>query len=267
MLEIHLNAHCRDGVVSIDSTIHRANALPTWKRALDLACLVFAAPALLPIMAMIAAAIRLSSRGPVLFRQERIGLRGQPFMCFKFRTMTHSAETRCHEAHLKNLINSDAPMKKLDSQDKRVLRIGRLLRATGLDELPQVFNIIRGEMSFVGPRPCIRYEYEKYRPEHRARFNAIPGLTGLWQVSGKNNTTFQEMVNLDVRYFQNLSLGQDISILFRTFRVVFEQTTELFQSKDRVPLPHAEQSPRFRPLAPQPSRTVRRPERHPLTSV
>src|SRR5688572_4150177 len=93
MLEIHLNAHCRDGVVSIDSTIHRANALPKWKRALDLACLVFAAPALLPIMAMIAAAIRLSSRGPVLFRQERIGLRGQPFMCFKFRTMTHSAET------------------------------------------------------------------------------------------------------------------------------------------------------------------------------
>jgi len=187
-------------------------------------------------------------------------------MCFKFRTMAHSAETRCHETHLDNLINSDAPMKKLDSHDKRVLRIGRLLRATGLDELPQIFNIIKGEMSFVGPRPCIRYEYEKYRPEHRARFNAIPGLTGLWQVSGKNNTTFQEMVNLDVHYFQNLSLWQDITILFRTFRVVFEQTAELFQSRPCINLPETNQSS-YRPLVQRPSRTVRRPERHPLTSV
>jgi exopolysaccharide production protein ExoY len=206
-------------------------ALPLWKRTLDFACLLLAMPALVPLMAFIALAIRLSSRGPVLFRQERIGFRGQPFVCFKFRTMRHAAETRSHEAYLQSLIDSNIPMKKLDGEDDRVLRIGVFLRASGLDELPQVFNILRGEMSCVGPRPCIRYEYEKYTPEQRERFQVVPGLTGLWQVSGKNNTTFQEMIDFDIRYARDLSLAQDISILFRTFPVLFQQTSETLERR------------------------------------
>src|SRR5258705_544377 len=206
-------------------------ALPLWKRGLDFACLLLAAPALVPLMAFIALAIRLSSRGPVLFRQERIGLRGRPFVFFKFRTMKHAAETRSHEAYLKSLIGSNVPMKKLDEEDDRVLRVGVLLRASGLDELPQVLNVIRGEMSLVGPRPCIRYEYEKYQPEQRERFEAVPGLTGLWQVGGKNNTTFREMIDLDVRYARNLSLWQELSILFRTFPVLLQQTRQTVRRK------------------------------------
>jgi exopolysaccharide production protein ExoY len=214
-----------------NASISIRGALPLWKRTLDFACLFVAAPALVPLMSFIALAIRLSSRGPVLFRQERIGFRGEPFVCFKFRTMRHAAETSPHEAYLKSLIGSDVPMKKLDGEDDRVLRIGLWLRASGLDELPQIFNILRGEMSCVGPRPCIRYEYERFGQKERERVNAVPGLTGLWQVSGKNNTTFQQMIDFDLRYAQNLSLGQDLSILFRTFPVLFQQTSEAVQKK------------------------------------
>jgi lipopolysaccharide/colanic/teichoic acid biosynthesis glycosyltransferase len=207
-------------------------ALPFWKRALDFACLLFAAPALLPLMAIIALGIRLSSRGPVLFRQERIGLHGRPFTCFKFRTMKCAADTRSHELYFQKLMNSDVPMKKLDSSgDGRILGIGVLLRASGLDELPQVFNVLRGEMSLVGPRPCIRYEYEKFKPEHRARFNAVPGLTGLWQVNGKNRTTFQEMIDFDIQYSRQLSFMNDLGILLRTFPVLVQQVAESSQRK------------------------------------
>lgn len=212
-------------------------------------------------MAGIALLIRLSSRGPVLFRQERIGLGGKTFNCFKFRTMKHAAETGSHEAYLKRLIDSDVPMRKLDGEDGRVLGIGVLLRASGLDELPQVFNILRGEMSLVGPRPCIRYEYEKYRPDQRERFQAVPGLTGLWQVSGKNETTFQEMIDLDIRYARNLSLQQDISILFRTFPVLVQQTSAALEKK---------RSRRYTPIhnhTPIHNPPARKPEVRPLTSV
>ena len=234
MIGTHINARCQAESAN-PAALRRTslNALPLWKRLLDLVCLLLVAPALGPIMVIIALAIRLSSRGPALFRQERIGFHGQPFLCFKFRTMQESVETQSHRAYLEKLIESDSPMLKMDGNDGRVLRIGGLLRASGLDELPQVFNILRGEMSLVGPRPCIRYEYEKYRPEHRERFNAVPGLTGLWQVSGKNKTTFPEMVALDVRYAKNLSLWQDISILFRTFPVVIVQTKEAWERKRR----------------------------------
>lgn len=249
----HLNRHRRQA--GADDARHVRSALPLWKRLLDFACLLFAAPALVGLMAGIALVIRLSSRGPVIFRQERIGLRGRTFHCLKFRTMKHAAETASHEAYLQSLIGSDVPMRKLDAEDGRVLRIGVLLRASGLDELPQVFNILRGEMSLVGPRPCIRYEYEKYRPEQRERFEAVPGLTGLWQVSGKNDTTFQEMIDLDIRYARNLSLRQDISILFRTFPVLLKQTRAALQKK------------RSRQFAPVQSSSARQREVRPLTTV
>jgi lipopolysaccharide/colanic/teichoic acid biosynthesis glycosyltransferase len=182
-------------------------------------------------MALTALIVRCSSRGPVLFRQQRIGLYGAVFTCFKFRTMRVAAETRSHQSHLEALMTNGKPMEKLDLQDERIIPGGLFLRASGLDELPQVFNIIRGEMSFVGPRPCVPYEYERFRPEHRARFNAVPGLTGLWQVSGKNRTTFQQMIELDINYAQRLSLWRDVAILASTFPVLFQQVLEMVRKK------------------------------------
>jgi len=177
--------------------------------------------------AVIALAIKICSRGPVLFCQERIGLFGQSFRCFKFRTMKPNVETQSHEAHLAKLMSSGVPLTKLDAaNDNRVIPIGWFLRATGLDELPQLINVLRGEMSIVGPRPCVSYEFEKFSQQDRQRCNAVPGLTGLWQVSGKNHTTFQRMIELDIAYGRNMSLRRDVGILFRTVFVVLEQTTE-----------------------------------------
>ncbi len=213
-------------------TYPKKDSLPLWKRVLDIFCIFVALPAVAPLMLIISGIIRLCSPGPILFRQERIGLKGRPFVCLKFRSMHVQAETESHEAHLEKLIGSSVPMKKLDGEgDSRIFAFGRLLRASGLDELPQLINVLRGEMSLVGPRPCIRYEYERFKPEHRERFNTVPGLTGLWQVSGKNKTTFQEMIELDIAYARQLSLRRDVEILCRTFPVVFEQTIELGQRK------------------------------------
>jgi lipopolysaccharide/colanic/teichoic acid biosynthesis glycosyltransferase len=146
--------------------------------------------------------------------------------------MKESAAIQPHKAYLEKLINSSTPLKKLDEDgDERIERVGRLLRASGLDELPQVFNILRGEMSMVGPRPCIGYESEKFKPQHRERFNAVPGLTGLWQVSGKNNTTFQQMIDFDIQYSRELSLSKDVAIIFRTFPVLFRQLGEALKRK------------------------------------
>jgi exopolysaccharide production protein ExoY len=209
----------------------RHKYLPHWKRGLDYACIVLALPAVLPLMALIALAIRLCSKGPVLFRQERIGLLGQSFICFKFRTMSVEAETQSHQAHLEKLINSTAPMTKLDGTDPRIIRIGHLLRASGMDELPQLLNVMKGEMSLVGPRPCIRYEYERFRPRDRERFNAVPGLTGLWQVSGKNSTTFQQMIDLDIQYTRTVSFWGDVKILFSTFPMIFGQALKVVKKK------------------------------------
>jgi len=125
-------------------------------------------------------------------------------------------------------MGSNVPMKKLDSvRDPRLIPCGLLLRSLGLDELPQLFNVLRGDMSLVGPRPCVPYEYENYAPHHRERFNAAPGLTGLWQVSGKNRTTFEEMINLDISYAKKQSLWLDLKIIFKTFPAIVSQTKDL----------------------------------------
>jgi lipopolysaccharide/colanic/teichoic acid biosynthesis glycosyltransferase len=121
-------------------------------------------------------------------------------------------------------MKSDEPMVKLDKgRDPRLIPFGQLLRASGLDELPQIFNVLQGEMSLVGPRPCTTYEYEAYSPPHKERFAVLPGLTGLWQVSGKNRTTFDEMIQLDIRYGQELSLRRDLWILAKTIGVLCGQ--------------------------------------------
>jgi lipopolysaccharide/colanic/teichoic acid biosynthesis glycosyltransferase len=184
---------------------------------LDIALIFVALPLLLPLAMLIGFLIRIVSTGPVLFKQERIGYLGERFLCYKFRTMFVNSDTGVHRGHLNQLMNSDAPMMKMDCHgDPRIILFGRLLRASGLDELPQLINVLRGEMSLVGPRPCVSYEYEKYLPWQRERFNTVPGLTGLWQVSGKNRTTFTEMIQLDIKYARSKTIWLDLKILFMT---------------------------------------------------
>ena len=206
----------------------RVPGIPAWKRTLDVALIVLAAPVLLPVMFLIWLLIKCVSPGPAFFRQERIGYLGRSFTCFKFRTMIVNADTRIHQGHFNRLVDSNVPMKKLDSKgDPRLIPFGLLLRSLGLDELPQIFNVLRGEMSLVGPRPCVPYEYENYTPRHRHRFEAVPGLTGLWQVSGKNQTTFEEMINLDIYYARHKTLWLDLKIIFKTVPAIVSQTREV----------------------------------------
>lgn len=197
--------------------VSSVNPLPAWKRALDISVSLAALPFLAPIAMTIALATKCSSPGPVLFKQVRVGYQGNTFLCYKFRTMRVGADVTGHQAHLNQLIHSRAPMVKLDSRgDSRLIPGGRILRASGLDELPQIINILRGEMSLVGPRPCIPYEYQEYSPEQKRRFGSVPGLTGLWQVSGKNKTTFDEMIQYDIAYGKMKSLFLDLKIIVKT---------------------------------------------------
>jgi exopolysaccharide production protein ExoY len=201
--------------------------IPQWKRTLDVALVIVALPLLLPLAMLIGLLIRIFSAGPVLFKQERIGYLGERFLCYKFRTMFINSDPTIHQGHLNQLMNSDAPMMKMDSHgDPRIIPFGRLLRASGLDELPQLVNVLRGEMSLVGPRPCVSYEYEKYLPWQRERFNTLPGLTGLWQVSGKNRTTFTEMIQLDINYVRSKTPWQDLKIIFKTIPALIIQMYE-----------------------------------------
>ena len=202
--------------------------LPAWKRAMDLALIVFLGPGLAILASLAALIIKVGSPGPVLFRQRRVGHRGKEFVCFKFRTMVADAETDTHRAHTRHLMKTDVPMVKLDSRnDRRLVPCGAILRATGLDELPQLLNVLRGEMSLVGPRPCIPYEYEQYEPWQRHRFDAVPGLTGLWQVSGKNETTFNQMIHLDLDYLRRQSVLLDLQIIARTPLALVKQCRAL----------------------------------------
>ncbi len=206
--------------------------LPRWKRVLDVGIIILSLPVTLPLAIVLTILIRSTSKGPVLFRQERVGYQGLPFMCLKFRTMHCNAETRSHQGHLKNLMQSDAPMTKMDVRgDSRIIPLGRFVRALGLDELPQLLNVLQGDMSVVGPRPCIPYEAEQFLPWQRERFNALPGLTGLWQVSGKNRTTFTQMMQLDIQYTRTKSLWLDLKIIFLTPATLLVQLLDLRSRK------------------------------------
>jgi exopolysaccharide production protein ExoY len=213
-----------DGPAAGTASPDACNALPGWKRFLDLLCCVAALPILAFFTLVMTVIIRLTSPGPVFFRQERVGHQGRRFMCYKFRTMKVRADTAVHQAYLAELIRSGQPMVKMDAtNDSRLIAGAWILRASGLDELPQLINILRGEMSLVGPRPCLPYEYEEYLPWQKNRFHAVPGLTGLWQVSGKNRTTFDEMIRLDVRYAQEKTLGLDLWIMLMTLPALVVQ--------------------------------------------
>jgi lipopolysaccharide/colanic/teichoic acid biosynthesis glycosyltransferase len=208
---------------------------PIWKRTFDAVLIFLAAPLWLPVCLVVAVVIRLGSRGPLLFKQDRVGQGGKIFTCFKFRTMKLNADQGAHQNHVKDLIKSSAPMVKLDAaDDERLTRGGSWIRAMGLDELPQLINVLRGDMSIVGPRPCIPYEYELYEPWQKQRFNAPPGLTGLWQVSGKNRTTFDEMVRLDMAYARRMSVWLDLKIIVLTPVTIVQQVADTWLAKKQM---------------------------------
>jgi len=175
----------------------------------------------LPLLVVIAFAIALDSRGPILFRQQRVGLRGRPFTLLKFRSMRTGGTDTLHQAHIAELIQrgASAPAAKL-ANDPRVTRVGRVLRRTSLDEWPQFLNVLAGSMSLVGPRPPIPYEVEHYAEWHKARLQVKPGITGLWQVSARSQVSFDDMVRLDLAYAESWSLWLDVKILFHTVRAV-----------------------------------------------
>jgi exopolysaccharide production protein ExoY len=194
-----------------------APAQSAWNRALDVGCCLLALPVLILLTAFITVYTKLFFPGPVIFRQERVGLHGRRFHILKFRTMKLCAGSVVHTNHFKELVDSKAPMLKLDAaHDDRLIPGAWMIRASGLDELPQIINVLRGEMSLVGPRPCIMTEYTAYLPWQRARFHVLPGLTGLWQVSGKNRTTFEEMIRLDIRYSREASPWLNLKIISLT---------------------------------------------------
>jgi len=205
-----------------------SDATRYFKRMIDLvfslSILVFG----LPFYALIAALIKLTSEGPVLFVQERVGKDGRPFRFYKFRTMTVDSTDNRHRDFAENFIKGKVmelrdeagrPVYKIP-HDPRVTSIGQFLRRTSLDELPQFINVLKGEMSLVGPRPPLTYEYSYYKEWHKARLVVRPGLTGLWQVSGRSTVPFDEMVMLDLYYIDNWSLALDLKIVFRTLPVM-----------------------------------------------
>lgn len=202
-----------------------------WKRALDLFLILLFLPLLVPLMLLLSLWIRIAGGKPIFFKQERVGYLGRRFICFKFRTMRAGVDTTAHQAYTKQLMTNNKPMVKLDTGDPRLIPFALPLRSTGLDELPQLFNVLRGEMSLVGPRPCLPSEYEHYLPWQRERFNTAPGLTGLWQVNGKNKTTFVEMVRFDIEYTRKRSLWLDLRIVLKTVPALMIQAFETHRKK------------------------------------
>ncbi|EMG37130.1 glycosyl transferase possibly involved in lipopolysaccharide synthesis [Desulfocurvibacter africanus PCS] len=197
---------------------------PTWKRLLDIAGSGLALLVASPFMLLAALWIRSVSPGSVFFRQERIGRGGKPFTMLKFRTMAVDLGESRHQDYMTRVItDGEAPMTKLDARDPRIIRGGRLLRKLCIDELPQLLNVMRGDMSLVGPRPPIGYEVAEYQRWCRGRLDCTPGMTGLWQVSGKNRLTFKEMARLDIFYANNFSLWFDLMIILRTPLAIVRQ--------------------------------------------
>jgi lipopolysaccharide/colanic/teichoic acid biosynthesis glycosyltransferase len=195
-------------------------------RALDIVVASVALLVLSPLLLVVAILVRRDSRGPAIFRQERIGRNLKPFRVAKFRTMRQGVAADPHRAYVEEMIREESeaegrqkPMMKLQ-EDPRITKIGHFLRKTSVDELPQLWNVLRGEMSLVGPRPPIQYEVDAYPARAYRRFAVRPGVTGLWQVSGRGLVTFSEMIDLDTEYVEKRSLWLNLKIIFLTVPTV-----------------------------------------------
>jgi len=192
------------------------------KRVMDLALCLLAMPLVLPLLALCALAIRIDSPGPALFVQERIGKGGRRFRMYKFRTMQHNLDDSPHRDFLKAFVNGrvggdeNGRVLYKPFQASQITRVGRILRKTSLDELPQLINVLRGEMSLVGPRPNVPWEFEEYRGWHQERLEVLPGITGLAQVRGRSGITFDSIVKYDIEYIERQSLAMDLTIMWWT---------------------------------------------------
>ena len=210
------------------------------KRCIDVFLAVLMLVSLAPLMLLIAVLIKLDSPGPIFFVQERVGARRRPqdgrtsweirgFPFYKFRSMVQGADQSTHQAFIKAYVEgrvqpsdvSSAKFKLID--DPRVTRVGRILRRTSMDELPQLVNVLKGEMSLVGPRPLPTYEVAEYQPWHRERLAALPGITGLWQVNGRCQVSFEEQIRMDIEYVRNQSLWLDLKLMFLTIPAVLSR--------------------------------------------
>jgi lipopolysaccharide/colanic/teichoic acid biosynthesis glycosyltransferase len=215
-------------ISSLAATEQRTVVGTVASRVLDVTVAGIVLVVLTPVIAVTAIAVRLSSPGPVLFRQRRLGRGMRPFTVLKFRTMRADADSKLHREYVRSLINTDPePNEQGDLYklvvDPRVTKVGRFLRSWSIDEVPQLINVLRGEMSLVGPRPVIEYEVEQYPDWYLQRFAVKPGMTGLWQVSGRNERTYEEMIRFDVEYAESRSLWLDLRILARTALVVMRR--------------------------------------------
>ncbi len=205
--------------------------LPIWKRSMDIAGALFGLTLASPFLLVHTIILKIVSPGPVFFRQQRIGYKGRPFKIWKLRTMDVSVDTSFHRKHVSQLINgsnqmeSERPMVKLDN-DPHIIPGAIILRKLCLDEVPQLINVLRGEMSLVGPRPSLQYEVKEFLKWQHRRFDAVPGMTGLWQVSGKNKLSFSKMIRLDIQYSRRKSLRLDFMILLKTPLAIISQITD-----------------------------------------
>jgi lipopolysaccharide/colanic/teichoic acid biosynthesis glycosyltransferase len=193
------------------------------KRALDVSIALVLIVALSPLWLVVALLIKLTSSGPVIFRQKRLGVGGRSFTLLKFRTMRDGSPDEVHRDFVTRFIRGDAASDGASSDaayklngDSRITSVGRVLRKLSIDEFPQLLNVIQGEMSLVGPRPPLGYEVDSYQPWQMERLTARPGITGLWQVSGRNRLTHDEMCRLDIQYIRTWSLMKDIGIMLKT---------------------------------------------------
>lgn len=188
------------------------------KRVLDILCSLVGLIILSPILVIVAILIKVDSKGPILFSQKRVGLNGHTFKMYKFRSMVIDAEELKNRLHEQNEMSG--PMFKIKN-DPRITKIGRFIRKTSIDELPQLINILKGEMSLVGPRPSLPKEVEEFEPWMRKRLAVKPGLTCYWQVMGRNSIGFEEWMKLDVKYVEDRSFLLDLKLIFKTFFVLF----------------------------------------------
>lgn len=190
------------------------------KRIFDVTIAGLGLLVLSPFLILIAFLVKLDSPGPALFKQKRVGLNGREFYMYKFRSMVIDAEEKLESLKSLNEVKDGITFKI--ANDPRMTRLGRILRKTSLDEFPQLFNVLSGEMSLVGPRPPLPSEVALYSPDQKQRLSVVPGCTGLWQISGRSTTTFQRMIELDLDYIQNWSLYGDLLIVLKTIQVVFK---------------------------------------------
>lgn len=188
------------------------------KRGIDVICSLIGLILLSPMLVLVAIVIKLDSKGPILFKQERVGYKGEKFYMYKFRSMVINAEELKKELHKHNEMSG--PMFKM-KDDPRVTRVGRFIRKTSIDELPQLFNVLKGEMSLVGPRPSLPSEVDKFADWMKKRLEVKPGLTCYWQVSGRNNIGFNEWMKLDCKYVDERNIWIDLKLIFKTFFVLF----------------------------------------------